>query len=183
MRPESKAFTAEDMPGFTGELILIEAKATARRIREGNRRMRELARRVPENAPPGANGWNAKEVLAHIAVFSRGWGALGYLVATGRVAELQVADVISQRDDLGSDMAKRPVAEIVAEANMRHEKTIAFLERATLEELMRTYKHEWGESTAEQIFRLPVAAHLEQHLAQLEEALATAEEKVQTAAR
>jgi hypothetical protein len=69
------------------------------------------------------------------------------------------------------------VAEIVAEATARHEKTIAFLERATVEELGRTYKHEWGESTAEHIFRLPVASHLEQHVAQLEEALGVKEEQ------
>ena len=42
---------------------------------------------------------------------------------------------------------------------------------ATVEQLLRTYKQEFGESTAEQIFRLPVTAHLEQHLDQLERAL------------
>jgi hypothetical protein len=172
MQPESQAFTADDMPGFTRELVLVEAEAIIRRIRQADARLRELAASVPETEPAGDSQWNAKEVLAHIAVFSRGWGALGYLVASGRVQELKVADVINQRDTLGEEMVRKPVAEILQEIEAQHGKTIAFLERATVDQLLRSYKHEWGESTAEQIFRLPVTAHLEQHLDQLERALA-----------
>src|SRR5438309_5597675 len=148
MKPESQAFTADDMPAFTRELVLVEAQAIIRRIRQADARLRELAASVPETGPSGQGEWNAKEVLAHIAVFSRGWGALGYLVASGRVKELKVADVISQRDTLGEEMVQRPVAEILQEIEAQHGKTITFLERATVEQLLRTYKQEFGESTA-----------------------------------
>jgi hypothetical protein len=172
MKTESAAFTAADVPGFFDEIFVHEMHVTARRLRDASARMRELATRVPENAPPASDAWNAKEVLAHMAVLSKAYGVFAYMVGTGRIEELQIGQVISQRDVVGAEMAAKPVADIVADATQSHEKTLAFLERATTEQLHRGVRTENGVITAEHLVRLPLVAHLEQHVEQLEQALA-----------
>jgi len=66
----------------------------------------------------------------------------------------------------------RPVAEILAEIDRQHQRTLKFLAEATPEELRRSVRVEHGEITAEHLVRVPLVAHLEQHVAQLEAALA-----------
>jgi hypothetical protein len=172
MQTESAAFTAADLPRFFEEILVWDARATADRLRRGNQRMHELAERIPDNAPGAGEDWNAKEILAHIAVLSRAYGVFGYMVAKGKLTELTMESVITQRDVVGAEMAARPVAEIVAEVERQHQRTLKFLEEATPEELLRKVKVENGEVTADYLVRLPLVAHMEQHLDQLEKALA-----------
>ena len=93
------------------------------------------------------------------------------MVAKGRLTDLPIGDVINQRDVVGEEMAQLSVAAIVAEARRQQERTLAFLERATPEQLRATCKTETGTISAEYLVRLPLVAHLEQHLDQLEETL------------
>ena len=172
MRTESAAFTVADLPHFFEEILAWDAKATADRLRRGNQRMHELARRIPDGAPEAGEDWDAKEILAHIAVLSRAYGVFGYMVAKGKLTDLTMESVITQRDVVGAEMAARPVADIVAEADRQHQRTLKFLAEVTPEELQRTVKIEHGELTVEYLVRLPLVAHLEQHLDQLEKALA-----------
>jgi len=170
VKQESTAFTAADVPRFFDEILLYEAGKVVERLRAAGERLDRLAPSVPEDGPE-ATGWNAKEVLAHIAVLSRAYGVFGYMVATGRLTELAIGDVISQRDVVGEEMAGRPVADIVAEAHRQQDRTIAFLEKATPEQLRATCRTESGTVSAEYLIRFPLVAHLELHLDQLEQVL------------
>ncbi len=172
MKTESAAFTAADLPHFFAEMLVWDVKATAQRLRVAGARLRQMAAQIPDDAPPSSDGWNAKEVLAHVAVFSRAYGVFGYMVAKGRLTEMKLEDVITQRDELGAELAARPLAEILAEIDKQHQQTLKFLAGATPEELLRTVKVELGEVTAEYLVRLPLVAHLEQHVDQIERALA-----------
>jgi uncharacterized damage-inducible protein DinB len=172
MKSESAAFTAADLPHLFEEILVWDARATADRLRRANKRMHQLAERIPDDAPEASDGWNAKEVLAHIAVLSRAYGVFGYMVAKGRLTELTMEGVITQRDVLGAALAARPLAEIVAEAERQHQRTLKFLAEATPEELQRTVQVEHGKVTADYLLRMPLVAHLEQHIDQLEKALA-----------
>jgi uncharacterized damage-inducible protein DinB len=172
MQTESASFTAADLPRFLEEILVWDVKATAHRLRAASARVHELAAGIPDEAVESSRGWSAKEVLAHIAVLSRAYGVFGYMVAKGRLTELKLEDVITQRDTLGAELAARPVAEILAEIDRQHQRTLEFLAEATPEELKRSVRVEHGEITAEHLVRVPLVAHLEQHVAQLEEALA-----------
>jgi hypothetical protein len=172
MQTESATFTAADLPHFLEEIMVWDVKATADRLRLAGARVHELAERIPEDGPESSQGWNAKEVLAHIAVLSRAYGVFGYMVAKGRLTDIKLEDVITQRDTLGAEFAARPVAEIVAEIDRQHQRTLKFLAEATPDELRRSVRVEHGDITAEHLVRVPLVAHLEQHVAQLEEALA-----------
>jgi hypothetical protein len=172
MQTESASFSAADLPHFLEEILVWDVKATAGRLRTANARVHELARSVQDEVVESSQGWNAKEVLAHIAVLSRAYGIFSYMVAKGRLTELKLEEVITQRDSLGAEFAARPVVEILAEIDRQHQRTLKFLGEATPEELRRSVRVEHGEITAEHLVRVPLVAHLEQHVAQLEAALA-----------
>jgi hypothetical protein len=170
-REDSSTFSAADVPRFFDEIFEFEMRHTATRLRAASARLQELAARIPDT-PRGDGDWNAKEVLAHIAVLSRAYGVFGYLIATGRLTEVPLGDVINQRDREGDKFMEMPAAEIAAEAVKHHERTLKFLEGATVEQLRRECRVERGSMTAEHVIRLPLVAHLEQHIEQLEQSLA-----------
>jgi len=171
MREDSSSFTAADVPRFFDEIFEWEMHHTADRLRRASLRLEALAARIPDT--PRAEGeWNPKEVLAHITVLSRAYGVFGYMIATGRLTEVPLGDVINQRDREGDKFMAMPAAEIAAEAVKHHQRTLKFLDGATVEQLRRQCRVEDGTMTAEHVIRMPLVAHLEQHLDQLEKALA-----------
>ena len=172
MQTESAAFTAADLPRFFEEIYVWDVRNTADRLRRANSRVHDLAGRIPDGAPTDSPEWNAKEVLAHIAVLSRAYGVFGYMVAKGKLPELPMEGVISQRDIVGAEMAAKSVAEIIEEIDRQNQRTLTFLSQATAEELRRTVKIESGDITADYLIRLPLVSHFEQHIEQLEAALA-----------
>jgi hypothetical protein len=171
VKTESTAFTAADVPHFFDEILMVDVRHTIGRLREGSERLKALAPRIADERGSD-DEWNAKEILAHIAVLSRAYGVFAYMVAKGRIDQLSIGDVISQRDIVGEEMAQKTVQEIVGEAVRQHDRTLAFLESATPDELKRTVKTETASMTVDHLIRLPLIAHLEQHLDQLEAALA-----------
>jgi hypothetical protein len=171
VKTESTAFTVADVPHFFDEILMVDVRHTIERLRADSARLQRLADAIPDERG-ATDEWNAKEVLAHIAVLSRAYGVFAYMVAKGRIDELAIGDVISQRDIVGEEMARKPVREIVDEAVRQHRRTLGFLESATLEEMKRTVKTETAALSVEHLIRLPLIAHLEQHLDQLEAALA-----------
>ena len=171
MRENSNSFTSADLPRFLDEILEIETRNVANRLRRASARMNELAPGVPDE-PRGEGEWNAKEILAHIAVLSRAYGVFSYMIGTGRLTELNFGDVIGQRDVEGDKYMAMSSADIAAEATRQHERTLKFLAGATTEQLLRECRVESGTITAEYVVRLPLVVHLEQHLAELEKALA-----------
>jgi hypothetical protein len=173
MRQESAAFTSADVPRFFSQLAELDIAQTRDRLKAASARMVELAARVPDERGDGET-WNAKEVLAHVAVLSRAYGVFAYMVAHERIGELNLGDIISQRDVVGEEMAQQSVAEIVAQARKQHDRTLKFLATATTEQWSKTVRTEFGELRVEGLIRLPLVVHLEDHLDQVERLLAGA---------
>ncbi|GAC1334669.1 MAG: hypothetical protein NVSMB17_16630 [Candidatus Dormibacteria bacterium] len=171
MRENSNTFTSQDLSRFLNEIFDIETRNLADRLRRASERMNELAAEVSDE-PRGDGEWNAKEILAHIAVLSRAYGVFSYMIATGRLTELNFGEVISQRDLEGDKYMAMSAAEVAATATEQHQRTLKFLERATPEQMLRECKVETGSITAEYVVRLPLVVHLEQHVLELEKVLA-----------
>lgn len=171
MRETSSDFTANDLPRFFDEIFEWDVRHTRERLRVASEKMNHLAARIDE-APRGTGEWNAKEILAHIAVLSKAYGVFSYFIANGRLTDLELGDVINQRDAEGDKYMAMSCAEIAAEATKQHQRTLKFLDSASTEDLRRECRVERGTITAEYVVRLPLVAHLEQHVVQLEEALA-----------
>ncbi|HEV1996694.1 MAG TPA: DinB family protein [Candidatus Dormibacteraeota bacterium] len=171
MRETSSDYSANDLPRFFDEIFEWDVRHTRERLRAASARMNQLVAGIPET-PRGAGEWNAKEVLAHIAVLSKAYGVFGYFIASGRLTDLALGDVINQRDAEGDKYMAMTCAEIAAEATTQHARTLKFLDNASTEDLRRECTVEGGTITAEYVVRLPLVAHLEQHVVQLEQALA-----------
>ena len=173
MKIESPTFTAERLDGFMEELLLAERDSLVERLEAAAGRLRELAARVPAGGSDDPD-WNAHEVLAHIAVLSKFYGMLTYKVGTGALTELDLVGNVNLRDVLGRQLTETPPAELAEMAEADHRRTAAYLRGASAEELQRSAAlTHGGRFTALEIARLPLVAHLEQHLRQLATALAS----------
>ena len=171
MKIESPAFTAADFARFHDEVAGVEQRSVIDRLRTASARMLAVSALVPDEPATNDGAWNPKEVLAHIAVVSKGWGVLAYLIAKGRLQEVDATTVITQRDTLGSEMMQLSPAGIAREAVTAHQRTIAYLETAPMAEFTAPVRWDLGQTSADHIFRTILVGHLELHVAQLERML------------
>lgn len=174
VRNESAAFTVDDLESFLAELVLTDRDALVARLEQAGRRLQTMAARVPGGA--GADPeWNPHDVLAHIAVLSKFYGVLVHRVASGAMAELDLLANVNLRDAAGAQLAATGAAELAAMALADQRRTADYLRGLDATELRRaaTLTH-GGSLAAIEIARLPLVAHLEQHLDQLESLLQTA---------
>ena len=168
MKIESTAFTVDDIKAFMASYRDHEREVLARRLEDVSRRLEELAPRIGA-AEPSAGGWNAHEVLAHIAVVSKFYGVVVHRIASGQATELDLLESVHMRDVAGAQMAEMSDGDLVRAALADQRRTAAALRGLGSEDLRRSARM-GGEvtMTAEEVARLPLVGHLEQHLEQLE---------------
>jgi hypothetical protein len=167
MRIESPAFTAANLDGFFMEMLDVERHALVRRLKAAGAQLAAMGPALDAAAAGAGDEWGPREVLAHIAVASQGWGVIAYRVATGKLEEISAEAIAQQRDPLGVVMLERSPAEMVAATLASHAKTLAYLEQAPMSDLTREFRWEFGTQPAQYLFRLPVVSHIEAHVEQL----------------
>ena len=171
MKLESLAFDQAQLDVFRRQLMEHDRELLVRRLEAAGARVAELAASVSEEAA-ASDGWNAREVLAHVAVLSKFYGVAAKQVAAGAWAEIDLLAFVNQRDVAGEATARLPVDEIAAMAAADNRRTVEFLRNAEVESLYRRASIGEGVSwSAEEIVRLALCAHLELHLEQLARAL------------
>jgi hypothetical protein len=172
VKTESEGFVSEDVQAFLDELVDHERRVLIERLERASQRLGELGARVRDDAVAGADGWGAKDILAHIAVLSRFYGVLAYRIGNGQMTDLRLLDNVQQRDVFGEQMARLPAPDLVAEARHQHQRTLEYLKSADKKALQRACRADdrWT-FTTQDMARLPLVAHLELHLEQLERAL------------
>jgi hypothetical protein len=170
MKIESTAFTTTDVQGFMNEFLDHERQLMAGRLEKASARLAALGPRI--TAGQGDGDWSSHEVLAHIAVLSKFYGVLVHKISSGQMTELNLLENVNVRDVAGEQMAKLEPAELLLMALADHRRTIDTLRTVEPRALRRAARLEDGTTmTAEEIARLPLVAHLELHIAQLERAL------------
>lgn len=172
MKIESPSFTRDDLRSFMSTYRDHERTLLADRLQEVSERLTELEPLIGAGRPV-EEGWNAQEVLAHIAVVSKFYGVVVHRIAAGQVTELDLLESVHMRDQAGEQMAKLPAADLLKMAVADQERTLQALRGADVEALKRTARID-GETTmtAEEFARLPLIGHLEMHVDQLERLLA-----------
>lgn len=169
---ESVAFTDSDLVRFFGEYVDIDRHALVRRLAAASQRLEELGHGVPDEADRAGTGWSAKEILAHIAGLSKLFGVVGYQIGAGKLTRIPLTDQLATRDVFIEQMRAQPARELVAMARADHERTLSWLSRAAPADLLRRCDVGGGASiSAEEMIRLALCAHLEQHLDQLQAVL------------
>ena len=175
MRIESPAFTEREIMGSLDEFRDHERRRLADRLEAASMRLAELVRKIPSPSGDGsgrADEWNAQEVLAHIAVLSKFYGVLTYQVGSGKITELDLLPQVRDRDVAGEQMSSLPPEQLLAFAQRDHQRTIAYLRSADAGAIQRRAIFSEGLSmSAWEIAQLPLCAHLEMHLDQLERTL------------
>ncbi len=180
MKIESPGFTEADLQGFYEEVIAHEQRrpaddlTLADRLEAASDRLEELVGEMVEGgdgSEPGGEEWNAREVLAHIGLISQLYGWITWAIATGEQAEIDLTSIVTLRDVAGAQRAQLPARELLAMAQTEHRDTIEFLRSVDPQALKRRAKVGPFDMSAEEAARLPLCAHLELHVRQLEEAL------------
>ena len=172
MKIESTSFRPSDIDAFLGDYVLAERDSLVARLEAASAELGRLAERVEAGGSGSESDWTAQEILGHIAAVSKLYGMLVYKVGTGAMTQMDLMASVAQRDVFGEQLSKLPTAELVAMAQADHRRTAEYLRRANREELARSVDlGELGRMTAGEMARLPLVAHLEQHVRQLRDAL------------
>ena len=177
MKIESPAFTLDDIRSFMATYREHERQGLARRLEEVSERLMALGPRlasapVLDEGAPAASGWNAHEVLAHIAVVSKFYGVLVHRIASGKVTEFDLLENVHMRDAAGQQMAELDDEQLIRSAVADQQRTVEALRGLDSEALSRSaHLDEKVTMSAEEVARLPLIAHLELHLEQLEDRL------------
>jgi hypothetical protein len=170
VKVESPDFTAVNVRAFLDEVLDHERLHLADRLEADSSRLAGLVERgvVQQSS---AERWSGHEVLAHIVVLSKFYGMLTSQVGAGKMNEVDLLGAAQARDVAAEPLLALPAATLLQMAQREHRRTITYLRGATAEDLARRVAMA-GDVTmsAQEIASLPLCAHLEIHLKQLEQA-------------
>ena len=160
------------MRGFLGEVIDHERRRLADRLEGDSARLAELVREIPSNSQASSTDWTAHEILAHIAVLSKFYGVITSRVGSGKLTQVELLEAVQSRDLAGEQLSSLPPDQLLAMVQRDHQRTIAYLRGADGEAMQRrAVLYEGFSMSAAEIAQLPLCAHLEIHLDQLERTL------------
>jgi len=168
MKIESPSFTVEDVQSFLDTYLDRERNLLADRLAAASARLAALGPGVQAHSA-GGDEWTAHELLAHIAVLSKYYGVLVHRIATGQLPQFDLLEAVHLRDTVGHQMSQMEPADLLRLTVADHERTIRTLREASVAGLRRSADVGDGMSmTAEEIARMPLIAHLEIHMDDLE---------------
>jgi len=174
VRIESPAFTEREMRAFLDEAVDYERRRLADRLEADSARLGKLAPALtlPQRGRGNSEGWSGHEILAHIAVLSKFYGTVIYRVGSGKISQVELLEAVQSRDPAGEQLSSLPPDQLVAMAQRDHQKTIAYLRMADAVAMQRrAVLYEGFSMSAAELAALPLCAHLEMHLDQLERTL------------
>jgi hypothetical protein len=172
VRIESPAFTERDMRAFLEQAVDYERRRLADRLEADSARLAELVGAISSPAGGDGSDWTGHEVLAHIAVLSRFYGTVVYRVGSGKVSQIALLEAVQSRDPAGEQLRSLPPDQLLETVQRDHQRTIAYLRGADgAAMLRRAVLYEGFSMSAAEIAALPLCAHLEIHLDQLERTL------------
>ena len=162
------------MRAFLLEAVDYERNRLADRLEADSARLSKLAPalNLPEMGREETQGWSAQEILAHIAVLSKFYGVLISRVGSGKVSQIELLEAVQARDPAGEQLSSLPPDQLLAMAQRDHQRTIAYLREADGVAMQRrAVLYDGFSMSAAEIAQLPLCAHLEIHLDQLERTL------------
>ena len=174
VRIESPAFTEREMRAFLDEAVDYERRRLADRLEADSARLGKLAPTVTlaQRGSEDTHDWTGHEILAHIAVLSKFYGTVVYRVGSGKLSRIELLEAVQSRDPAGEQLRSLPPDELLAMVQRDHQRTIAYLRGADAAAMQRrAVLYEGFSMTAAEIAQLPLCAHLEIHLDQLERTL------------
>jgi hypothetical protein len=164
------------MRAFLEEAVDYERRRLADRLEADSSRLAELVRQGISSSSGGGSGrgpeWSAQDVLAHIAVLSKFYGTVIYRVGSGKLSQIELLEAVQRRDPAGEQLSSLPPDQLLVMAQRDHQRTVAYLRSADAAAMQRrAVLYDGFSMSAAEIAQLPLCAHLEIHLDQLERTL------------
>jgi hypothetical protein len=175
---ESTSFDEDDLHAFIHEVVAYEKARpldglpVPDRLERVSERLSDLATFVGTADAAPAGEWTPREIVAHMVLVSQVFGWAAVAVGEGEQTAIDVLSFLRLRDAAGATFAELPLDDLVHMAIAEHEALVGYLRYAGPEALARratVYPFPMG---PEQIALFHVCAHVEMHIAQLEQALA-----------
>ena len=168
MKIESPDFTEVNVRAFLEETLEHERLRLADRLEADSARLKALVERGISTGD--GDRWSGQEILAHIVVLSKFYGVLTSQVGSGKLTEADLLGAAQARDVAAEPLLSRPATTLLEMAQREHRRTIAYLHGANALDLARRATLLGGIAmSAQEIATLPLCAHLEIHLNQLEQ--------------
>jgi hypothetical protein len=164
---ESPDFTEVNVRAFLNETLEHERLRLADRLEADSARLKEL---VDHGVGAGTGErWSGQDILAHIVVLSKFYGVLTSQVGSGKLSQADLLGAAQARDVAAEPLLSRPATTLVEMAQREHRRTISYLRAANAADMARRATLLGDVSmSAQEIATLPLCAHLEIHLEQLE---------------
>ena len=171
MKLESPEFTDEDIAGFLTDYFDTERQLQIARLRKIIQDTESLVPAIEGRNQDGGDDWNAVETLAHMATTAQFFGWLANEVATKKVVEGNITEMLKLRDIVISDASQQAPEALVKDLRDNIERTIGFLETVDWADLRTPVDYVGFTMTGEDFIRIPLCGHLEGHLAQIKNTL------------
>jgi hypothetical protein len=171
MKIESAGYSATELISFINDLQDQDRQVLADRLERASQRLAAIGPRVQPGRGKG-DEWSDVEVLAHIAGFSKFYGVLVHRMVSGKVTDVDFLQATQMRDGSIDQMADMEPADLLRMALTDHARTINELRTVAAGSLRRRANlPDGGTMTAEEVARLSLVVHLENHVNQLEKSL------------
>lgn len=175
MKIESADYTKTDFENFLDTELDSERNLLADRLERVSARLAKVGPKIKAGRGDG-DEWNAVEVLAHIAGFSKYYGVLVHKVAAGQISEVDLMASTNIRDESIvqlSAMEPGDLLRMALDAHARTAKELRTLDLAAFRNKTNVAGGVWfSPVNADFLARYPLVNHLEAHVEQLEELLA-----------
>jgi hypothetical protein len=171
MKLESAEYSATELIAFVNDLQDRDRQVLADRLERASKRLAAIGPRVKPGRGDG-DEWSDVEVLAHIAGFSKFYGVLVHRMVSGKVTDVNFLQATQMRDGSVDQMADQDPAELLQMALAAHERTATELRTVDAGSLrLKADMPDGGTMSAEEVARLSLVVHLEDHVNQLEKSL------------
>ncbi len=173
MEIASTQFTEADIGAFLADYYEHERKHLIARMRKIIEDTEALVPPIMAHAESDDESWSGVETLAHMTISAGFFGWLVHEIATKKQTEVDLLEMLKLRDVTGADAAEQPPDALVKQLRENIERTIGFLEFVPYDDLRTSFKYVTQEMTAEDVIRIPLCSHLEEHIEQIRQTVGT----------
>lgn len=166
MKLESPQFTEEQVQAFVTDYFELEKANLAERLKKIADEVEAIAGSISHQAD-SSDEWNPRETLAHMVTSSQYFGWLAYQIAGKKKDAGDILEMLRMRDEVTGQAAELSVEVLTQQLRENLERTAAFIEKVSLNDLRVRFDYVGVDLTVEDLIRLPLCAHLESHVDQM----------------
>lgn len=171
MKIESTEFTEETFYSIISDYLEHERRQLLARLRNIPDEADSLVPSIEGRSESDEKEWSAVETLAHMAISAQFFGWLVHEIATKKEIQGNILELLKMRDPTMIDAVKTPPVELASQLRSSIERTVEFIEKVPYDDLRTRIQYLGREMTGEDVLRISLCGHLEDHVEQIRKAL------------